>query len=193
MTEDQHSHLCRILAARERRSFERNAEKIAHAYNTIEGDLARIININHNEVHDYTRGPKPVTPTRPDKIPDYVELVITNINITTLEPNKPNLNQLPGIAAFQEHQTPQVKHQSITKQWKRGGKFIKLGPPSLVSGHASAGVGFQHDHTTLTTRMEIRTEIYQRIYDQGRVIHMGVVIDRHVSFTLYVCLRPCGR
>ena len=55
----------------------------------------------------------------------------------------------------------------------------------MVSGHASAGVGFQHDHTTLTSCMTIKTDAYQRIHDQGRVMHMGVVIDRYVLFTLY--------
>ena len=79
----------------------------------------------------------------------------------------------------------QAKHRAMAKQWKHAGKLVELRTRSMLSGHAPAGVGFQHDHTALTPSMAIKTDAYQRIHDQGRVKHMGVVIDGYVSFTLY--------
>ena len=148
------------------------------------GDFADKLNITNNEVHDYTRGPKPILPTRPGIVIDYVDLSISNFNATTLEPNKDILTQLSGIIAFQENQTPLVKHRAIAKQWKLASKFIQLGPPSITKGHALAGVGFQHAHTTLTADVGIQAETFQRIHDQGRVKHTGVVIRKYVSFII---------
>ena len=47
-----------------------------------------------------------------------------------------------------------------------------------------SGGGFQYDRTTLTADDGIKTEAFQRIHDQGRAKHVGVVIDKYVSFII---------
>ena len=71
------------------------------------------------------------------------------------------------------------------RQWETNGKALMLSPPSMHTGHSSAGVGFQHDNTTLVTKLDIKHGAFQRAHDNGRIKHCLVIVDKNISFPVY--------
>ena len=135
--------------------------------------------------HDYVKGPKPKEPTRIDKLMHTTELQLSTSTTTTINGNKDLLTNIKGLTGIQEHQSPENIHESFVKYWKKKSMNLGIGPPGTHTGHASAGVAYQHDSSLITTRLKSNTPAFQRAYDIGRVIHCAVVIDTNVTFTFY--------
>ena len=100
--------------------------------------------------------------------------------------------RIEGLVAFQGHHAPDNIQTALTKQWKRKGKYLSRGQSCISTGHASAGVGYQHDARILTSSQAMKTKAFQRAHGQGRVKHCVAVIDKHVSFTLYTAYGYVG-
>ena len=178
--------------AQERRTFERKDDALTAALSNPQCPFHQATSTLDIAPYDYVKGSKPTAPTAIDRMAFQTDLILSNIKITTLDNNIIPLNDIPGLVARQEHQTPINRHLASTKRWKATGKTRMLSPPATHTGHASAGVGFQHDNKFILTHMEQKHDAFKRAHDNGRVKHCLVVIHKTMSFPVYTAYGYTG-
>ena len=162
LSDEQYYHFNCVKAGIARTKSEQRVEQVTRAFQEVEGLTKQALDRKPTKLSDPVEGPKPNPPTSIGALLGKVELSVSTIKFATVDGHKDILTGTKGLTAIQEQQTPTAIHEPMVNHLKKHGIDLVLGYLCMTTGHSSAGVGSQHDHSITTSRIDINAQFSPR-------------------------------